>query len=278
MSWCTRSRRARPSLAAAVEDADGIFVGGGLTPAYHAAFAEIASLVRERVAAGMPYLGFSAGAAIAAERAVIGGYLVDGVVVCDEDVGEELDEVTVVRGPRAGSLLGRRPRGAVGHGVAARRRGGRRTRRVGFRDRRAHRRPMARRREHRSRNGRRAGRRLAGHARRRTCARIRDGASDRSRGVAYRSDSRLSQATSSGVSETFNARETAVQLAGRHRADQGPGGERLIQHPCEGDVDLLAALRCREFRRATLAFEVRIGVPAADEFGIRHAGRGRRAA
>jgi cyanophycinase len=82
--------------AAALEGADGIFVGGGLTPAYHAAFAKIAPLVRERVAAGTPYLGFSAGAAIAAERAVIGGYMIDGVVVCDEDAGEELDDVTVV--------------------------------------------------------------------------------------------------------------------------------------------------------------------------------------
>ncbi|WP_137842982.1 Type 1 glutamine amidotransferase-like domain-containing protein [Microbacterium sp. 2FI] len=84
--------------ATALDGADGIFVGGGLTPAYHAAFAKIGPLVHERVAAGTPYLGFSAGAAIAAERAVIGGYLIDGVVVCDEDAGEELDDVTVVTG------------------------------------------------------------------------------------------------------------------------------------------------------------------------------------
>jgi cyanophycinase len=84
--------------AAAVEGAHGLFVGGGLTPAYHAAFARIAPLVRELVDAGTPYLGFSAGAAIAAERALIGGYLVDGVAVCDEDAGEELDDLTVVGG------------------------------------------------------------------------------------------------------------------------------------------------------------------------------------
>ncbi|MET0734789.1 MAG: Type 1 glutamine amidotransferase-like domain-containing protein [Microbacterium sp.] len=84
--------------AAAIEGAEGIFVGGGLTPAYHAAFAEITPLVRERVARGTPYLGFSAGAAIAAEHALIGGFLVDGVAVCDEDAGEELEEVTVVAG------------------------------------------------------------------------------------------------------------------------------------------------------------------------------------
>lgn len=84
--------------AAAVDDVDGIFVGGGLTPAYHSAFVEIAPLVRERVASGTPYLGFSAGAAIAAERAVIGGYMLDGIAVCDGDAGEELDEITVVDG------------------------------------------------------------------------------------------------------------------------------------------------------------------------------------
>lgn len=84
--------------AGAIHGADGIFVGGGLTPAYHETFAPVASLVRDRVARGTPYLGFSAGAAIAAERAVIGGYRVDGVAVCDEDAGEELDEVIVVGG------------------------------------------------------------------------------------------------------------------------------------------------------------------------------------
>jgi cyanophycinase len=84
--------------ASAIDDADGIFVGGGLTPAYHAAFADVATRVRERVASGTPYLGFSAGAAIAAEHAIIGGYLIDGVAVCDEDAGEELDEITVVPG------------------------------------------------------------------------------------------------------------------------------------------------------------------------------------
>jgi cyanophycinase len=84
--------------AAAVEDADGIFVGGGLTPAYHSAFAQIAPLVRERVATGTPYLGFSAGAAIAATHALIGGHILAGIAVCDEGAGEELNEITVVDG------------------------------------------------------------------------------------------------------------------------------------------------------------------------------------
>ncbi|MGB4780369.1 Type 1 glutamine amidotransferase-like domain-containing protein [Microbacterium sp.] len=83
---------------AAVDGADGLFVGGGLTPAYRDAFIPIAALVRELVAAGTPYLGFSAGAAIAAEHALIGGNCIDGVPVCDEDAGEELVDVTVASG------------------------------------------------------------------------------------------------------------------------------------------------------------------------------------
>lgn len=84
--------------ADAVSGADGILVGGGLTPAYHAAFTAVGPRIRERVRAGVPYLGFSAGAAIAAERALIGGYRIDAIEVCDADAGEELDEVTVVPG------------------------------------------------------------------------------------------------------------------------------------------------------------------------------------
>ena len=82
----------------ALAGADGVFIGGGLTPAYHAAMVRIAPILRERVATGMPYLGFSAGAAIAAERALIGGFRLGGVLVCDEDAGEELDELGVVAG------------------------------------------------------------------------------------------------------------------------------------------------------------------------------------
>lgn len=81
-----------------VEGAHGIVVGGGLTPAYHDAIIGIASTIRERVATGVPYAGFSAGAAVAGSRAIVGGYLMDGVVVAPEDTGEELDEVEVREG------------------------------------------------------------------------------------------------------------------------------------------------------------------------------------
>ncbi|KTS70148.1 hypothetical protein NS206_01350 [Microbacterium testaceum] len=76
-------------------EADAIFVGGGLTPAYLEAFEPIRDAVRSRVEGGMPYAGFSAGAAIAPERALVGGYLLRGVEVASEDAGEELDELEV---------------------------------------------------------------------------------------------------------------------------------------------------------------------------------------
>ncbi|MFJ6652114.1 Type 1 glutamine amidotransferase-like domain-containing protein [Microbacterium sp. NPDC091313] len=79
----------------ALDGIDGLFVGGGLTPAYLDAVRGAAAGVRERVDAGMPYAGFSAGAAIAPTQALVGGYRIDGASVCPQDAGEELEEVEV---------------------------------------------------------------------------------------------------------------------------------------------------------------------------------------
>ncbi|MBB2988004.1 Type 1 glutamine amidotransferase-like domain-containing protein [Terracoccus luteus] len=84
--------------ASALDGADGLFVGGGPTPEYHASLAPAFDAIRERVQGGMPYAGFSAGAAIAAEHAVIGGWRLAGRPVCPEDGNEGLDPVTVVPG------------------------------------------------------------------------------------------------------------------------------------------------------------------------------------
>lgn len=78
--------------------ADAVLVCGGLTPAYAAALSPAAAELREWCAAGRPYAGFSAGAAVAASSALVGGYRVDGVIVCPGDAGEDLDEVEVVGG------------------------------------------------------------------------------------------------------------------------------------------------------------------------------------
>jgi cyanophycinase len=83
---------------AVLEDIDGLFVGGGPTPEYHASLSPSYDAIRELVLDGLPYAGFSAGAAIAATTAIVGGWLLDGVPVCPEDSNEELDPVTVVDG------------------------------------------------------------------------------------------------------------------------------------------------------------------------------------
>src|SRR3954469_19019069 len=82
----------------ALDGIDGLFVGGGPTPEYHAALAGAYPRIRSLVSAGMPYAGFSAGAAIAGSHAVIGGWRLDGVPVCPEDSNEGLDAVAVVDG------------------------------------------------------------------------------------------------------------------------------------------------------------------------------------
>jgi len=79
-------------------DIDGLVIGGGLTPAYHAAVDPLVEEIRLLVADGLPYLGFSAGAMIAADRAIVGGWRINGIPVCPEETSEDLDEVTVVEG------------------------------------------------------------------------------------------------------------------------------------------------------------------------------------
>lgn len=82
----------------AVADVDGILIGGGLTPAYLAAVLPVAGEIRRQVSAGIPFLGFSAGAMIAAERAIVGGWRIGGVEVSPQDASENLDEITIEQG------------------------------------------------------------------------------------------------------------------------------------------------------------------------------------
>ena len=80
---------------ASLDGADALLVCGGLTPAYHEALADVLDALTLRVMRGLPYAGFSAGAAIAAEHAVVGGWLSDGVPVCPPDTAEDLEELDV---------------------------------------------------------------------------------------------------------------------------------------------------------------------------------------
>lgn len=84
--------------SAALNDIDGLLIGGGHTPSYLAAVTPIIDEIRLLVADDLPYLGFSAGAAIAADTAIIGGWRIGGVAVCPEEAAEDLDEITVVEG------------------------------------------------------------------------------------------------------------------------------------------------------------------------------------
>jgi cyanophycinase len=81
------------------DDLDGVLIGGGLTPAYREAVLPSAERIRGLVAAGRPYAGFSAGSAIAASRALLGGWRAPaGHPVVDEDVAEGLEGLAVQGG------------------------------------------------------------------------------------------------------------------------------------------------------------------------------------
>lgn len=81
-----------------LSDIDGLVIAGGSTPAYFEAVVPLIDQVRLLVADGLPYLGFSAGAMIAADTAILGGYTIGGVEVCPPDAAEGLDEVTLAQG------------------------------------------------------------------------------------------------------------------------------------------------------------------------------------
>ena len=99
-SEATVVSRERPARAEDLEGAGGVYVAGGLTPGYHEALAGSGTgwldVARMR---GVPYAGFSAGAAIAAERAVVGGWRAEirgrTVAVCDDGAGEDLELIEV---------------------------------------------------------------------------------------------------------------------------------------------------------------------------------------
>lgn len=84
--------------ADAFDDVDGILIGGGLTPAYLAAISPHATRIRSLVESGVPYLGFSAGAMIAPDHALIGGWRIGEVEVSPQDGSEDLDDVTIEPG------------------------------------------------------------------------------------------------------------------------------------------------------------------------------------
>jgi cyanophycinase len=81
-----------------LSDVDALVVNGGRTPDYLDAVAPLVDQIRLLVADGLPYLGYSAGAMIAADRALVGGFRIGGVEVCPESASEGLDEVELREG------------------------------------------------------------------------------------------------------------------------------------------------------------------------------------
>ncbi len=73
----------------------GIFVCGGLTPAYYAALCSDQSWCAYLQSQQLPYAGFSAGAMIAASQAIVGGWqraINDRVIaIADQQASEDLD-------------------------------------------------------------------------------------------------------------------------------------------------------------------------------------------
>jgi cyanophycinase len=89
--------RGRPPRAADLTGAAGVFVAGGWTPGYQEALVGAGT---DWLPRGLPYAGYSAGAAIAATRAIVGGFRreEDGRPICAEEAGEDLETLTVRAG------------------------------------------------------------------------------------------------------------------------------------------------------------------------------------
>jgi cyanophycinase len=81
-------------VPADLEGVAGVYVAGGLTPAYWSLVCDSEFGAALRAWDGV-YCGYSAGAAIAAERALVGGWKVGELEVCDADFSEELEQVDV---------------------------------------------------------------------------------------------------------------------------------------------------------------------------------------
>jgi cyanophycinase len=94
---------ARPPRPADLTGAAGVYVAGGLTPAYRDTLVDAGTDWLDAArAAGLVYGGFSAGSAIAAEQAIVGGWQTaygDRTLdVCDAELGEDLEQLTVLPG------------------------------------------------------------------------------------------------------------------------------------------------------------------------------------
>lgn len=94
----TAGRPGEPIGLGAIADVDGIAVGGGVVEDVRAGLEPVFGELRRLVADGVPYLGVSAGAMIAAEGSLGGGSRIGGVVVSPEEPGEAGEELEIEAG------------------------------------------------------------------------------------------------------------------------------------------------------------------------------------
>lgn len=96
--WISETRLLEPEILAASQPT-GVFVGGGLTPAYQTALCSDKTWLDYMHQGHIPYAGFSAGAAIAVERAIVGGWKVrraeQEIGILDADFGEGIEYLEV---------------------------------------------------------------------------------------------------------------------------------------------------------------------------------------
>lgn len=81
-----------------ISTATALVVADGDTRAYRAALEPISGELRRRVSGDAPYFGIGAGARVAAEKAIVGGWKIGSVPVAPESAAEGLDEVTIEQG------------------------------------------------------------------------------------------------------------------------------------------------------------------------------------
>jgi cyanophycinase-like exopeptidase len=94
----TVGRPGEPIAPAAIADVDGIAVGGGFVEDVRTGLEPVFGELRRQVAAGVPYLGVSAGAMVAGQSAFGSGSRIGGMVVSPEEPGEVGDELEIEAG------------------------------------------------------------------------------------------------------------------------------------------------------------------------------------
>ncbi|PFG30890.1 cyanophycinase [Paramicrobacterium agarici] len=79
-------------------DIDALYVSGGDAREYLRALQPIVGEIRRRVAEGTPYFGTSAGALIAADKALVAGHSIGGIAVAPDTIGAGASELEIAEG------------------------------------------------------------------------------------------------------------------------------------------------------------------------------------